>query len=150
VTASGQPDMLIKNIPRNRVSEIKIDSRKSISRADQQLLLTNTDELEFDYPSSGGEEEDNAISTMKEMPDVKLNVSTAPVRHPGTDLSCWYPPTLTATPNHYQQIYYAEGFRRSCPSSSTIQIRTFVTADGKLYWIIDADTTSSYYPYSTV
>lgn len=150
VTASGQPDMMVSNIPpASKVEEIKI-TRPEIyfGEMTNEYILTNTDELEFDYPSSG-EEEDNVYSTYEGEAGIKLNVFNRlmfAIREQSLKLL-----VSTNIDSNSKIVINRNIMERVQKVMPFLQYDTdpyIVTADGKLYWIIDAYTTSSYYPYS--
>lgn len=151
VTASGQPDMLINNIPpASEVEEITIDRPEIyFGELTNEYILTNTDELEFDYPSSGGEEEDNVYSTYEGNAGIKLNVFNRlmfAIREQSLKLL-----VSTNIDSNSKIVINRNIMERVHKIMPFLQYDTdpyIVTADGKLYWIIDAYTTSSYYPYS--
>lgn len=151
VTVSGQPDMLIDSIPPiSDVEEIKI-TRPEIyfGELTNDYILTNTDELEFDYPSSGGEEEDNVYATYQGDSGIKLNVFNRlmfAIREQSLKLL-----VSTNIDSNSKIIINRNIMQRVQKIMPFLQYDTdpyIVTADGNLYWIIDAYTTSSYYPYS--
>jgi len=151
VTASGQPDMLINNIPPvSDVEEIKI-TRPEIyfGELTNDYILTNTDELEFDYPSSGGEDEDNVYATYEGDAGIKLNVFNRvmfAIRE--QSLKLFVSTNIDSNSKIIINRNIMQRVQKIMPFLQYDNDPYIVTADGKLYWIIDAYTTSSYYPYS--
>lgn len=147
ITSSGQPDMLIKNIPPvSSVDEIKIDRPEIyFGEKTDEYIIVNTDEEEFDYPDG----DSNKYAKYEGAAGIKLN--------PFSRL-------LFAIREHSFKLLVSSNVN----SDSRIVIRRNVvdrvnkimpfleydkdfymcTTGGKLYWIIDAYTTSTRYPYS--
>jgi len=147
VTASGQPDMLIDSIPPvSDVKEIAI-TRPEIyfGELTDDYILTNTDEQEFDYPSG----ESNIYATYEGNAGIKLNVfnrAMFAIREQSLKLL-----VSTNIDSNSKIIINRNIMGRVQKIMPFLQYDSdpyIVTADGKLYWIIDAYTTSSYYPYS--
>ncbi|MDD4564746.1 MAG: UPF0182 family protein, partial [Eubacteriales bacterium] len=151
VTASGQPDMLIDSIPPiSQVEEIDI-TRPEIyfGELTNNYILTNTNELEFDYPSSGGQEEDNVYSTYEGTAGIKLNlINKALFAVREQSLKLLVSTNITGDSRIVINRNIMERVQTIMPFLEYDTDPYIVTADGKLYWIIDAYTTSSYYPYS--
>ncbi|MDD2189333.1 MAG: UPF0182 family protein [Eubacteriales bacterium] len=151
VTASGQPDMLIDSIPPiSQVEEIDI-TRPEIyfGELTNDYILTNTNEKEFDYPSSGGQEEDNVYSTYEGTAGIKLNIinrALFAVRE--QSLKLLVSTNIDSDSRIIINRNIADRVIKIMPFLAYDTDPYIVTADGKLYWIIDAYTTSGYYPYS--
>ncbi|MDR3225813.1 MAG: UPF0182 family protein [Clostridiales Family XIII bacterium] len=146
VTASGQPDMLIKNIPpESQVEEIDI-SRPEIyfGELQNEYIITNTDEKEFDYP----EGDSNKYSTYEGDHGISLsplNKLMFALREQSMKL------LVSSNIDSNSKIIInrniAERVRYIMPFVDYAD-PYMVTVDGKLYWIIDGFTTSELYPYS--
>jgi len=147
VTASGQPDMLIDNIPPvSDVEEIKI-TRPEIyfGEMTNNYILVGTDEEEFDYPSG----DTNVYSMYEGDAGIKLgliNKAMFAIREGSLKL------LVSTNINSDSRIVINRNIMKRVqtimPYLSYDTDPYIVTIDGKLYWIIDAYTTSSYYPYS--
>ena len=72
VTESGQPDMLIKNIPpESAVDEITVERPEIyFGELTYKYVITNTDEQEFDYPSG----DTNVYTTYEGEAGIPLNM----------------------------------------------------------------------------
>lgn len=147
ITASGQPDMLIQNIPpESDVPEIQIERPEIyFGEMTDHYILVNTDEKEFDYPDGAG----NKYSTYEGKAGIKMNFLNRimfAVREQSLKL------LVSTNINSDSRIIINRGIvdrvARIMPYLSYEQDPYLVTVDGKLYWIIDAYTTSSNYPYS--
>jgi uncharacterized membrane protein (UPF0182 family) len=147
VTASGQPDIMIRDIPPvSSVEEIDI-TRPEIyfGELTNNYVLVNTDEQEFDYPSG----DTNALTTYEGTAGIKLGLlsrSLFAIREQSLKL-------LVSTNIHSDSRILInrnvkQRVQEIMPYLSYDQDPYIVVADGKLYWIIDAYTTSTYYPYS--
>ena len=146
VTASGQPDILIKDIPpKSDVAEIEI-TRPEIYFGESQsnYILVNTKEKEFDYPQGNSNTEttyegDSGIKmnafnrlmfSIKER-DLQLLVSTNVTK----DSKIVVRRNITERVNQIMPyLDYADPY--------------LITVDGHLYWIYEGFTKSNKYPYS--
>lgn len=148
ITASGQPDIMIENVPpQSAVPEIQI-TRPEIyfGELTTNYAIVNTDEKEFDYPLG----ESNVYTEYEGTAGIKLN----PLNR-----------VLFAIREHSMKILVSTNIS----SDSKILINRgikervekiapylsydsdpymVVSDDGKLFWMMDAYTTSSYYPYA--
>ncbi|MDR2133214.1 MAG: UPF0182 family protein [Clostridiales Family XIII bacterium] len=147
VTANGQPDIMIRDIPPvSSVEEIDI-TRPEIyfGELTNNYVLVNTDEEEFDYPSGNT----NVLTTYEGTAGIKLGLisrSLFAIREQSLKL-------LVSTNIHSDSRILInrnvkQRVREIMPYLSYDDDPYIVVADGKLYWIIDAYTTSTYYPYS--
>lgn len=151
VTSSGQPDMLIDGIPPvSDVEEIHI-TRPEIyfGELTNDYILTNTDEQEFDYSRSGGEGEDNVYATYEGNAGIKLNVfnrTLFAIRE--QSLKLLVSTNIDSNSKIVINRNIMERVQKIMPFLQYDSDPYIVTAEGKLYWVIDAYTTSTYYPYS--
>lgn len=146
ITANGQPDMLIKDIPpQSQVSEIEI-TRPEIyfGELTNNYILTNTDEQEFDYPDGS----ENQYNTYDGNAGIKMNAFNRlifSVKERSMKL------LVSSNVNSDTKIVINRNIKDRV--SKVMPYLNYsdpyiVTVDGKLYWIVDAYTTSNYYPYS--
>lgn len=149
VTASGQPDMLVKSIPPvSDAQEIKI-TRPEIyfGELTNDYILTNTGEKEFDYPEASGE--GNNYATYEGSAGIKLNLfNRAMFAIREQSLKLLVSTNLNSDSKIVINRNIMQRVQKIMPFLQYDTDPYIVTADGKLYWIIDAYTTSSYYPYS--
>ncbi len=147
VTPSGQPDVLIDSIPPvSRVAEITI-TRPEIyfGESTKNYILVGTDEEEFDYPHG----DSNTYTTYEGEAGIKLNLLNRlmfAVREQSAKLL-----VSTNINSESKIIIYRnimERVQKIMPQLIYEDDPYMVTVDGKLFWIIDAYTVSSYYPYS--
>lgn len=147
VTASGQPDVLVKNIPpESSVDEIKI-TRPEIyfGELTNDYIIVNTDEQEFDYPDGN----ENKYTTYEGTGGIKLNPFNRlmfSLRERSLKL------LVSSNVNSNSKIIINRNIiSRISTIMPFLSYETdpyMTTVDGKLYWILDAYTTSAYYPYS--
>ena len=147
ITASGQPDMLVKNIPpESGVNEIQI-TRPEIyfGEMTNNYALLNTSEDEFDYPDGNS----NKYSQYEGNAGIKLNLINRfmfSVRERSMKL------LVSGNINSKSKIVINRNIKKRVqeimPYLDYDSDPYMVTVDGKLYWILDAYTYSSKYPYS--
>lgn len=146
VTSEGQPDFVVKDIPPQNSTDIKIDNpRIYYGENTNDYAIVKTDIKEFDYPSGS---------------DVVKNVYDGKA---GLDMSFANKLLFTA---YYSNFNFL--LSRDINSQSKIlinrnimdrikMIAPFLSYDkdpyivlnnGRLYWIVDAYTTSDRYPFS--
>ncbi|MDR0817426.1 MAG: UPF0182 family protein [Clostridiales Family XIII bacterium] len=146
VTASGQPDIMIKNIPpESQVEEIDI-TRPEIyfGELQNQYIITNTDEKEFDYP----EGTENKYSTYESDTGIKMNLfNRIMFSIEERSLKLLISTNIKADSKIIVKRNIKERVQTIMPYLDYGD-PYMVTVDGKLYWIIDAFTTSSMFPYS--
>lgn len=147
ITSSGQPDVLVKNIPpESSIKSIQI-TRPEIyfGEMTNDYTLVDTKEDEFDYPDGSK----NRYTTYKGNAGIKLN---------------WFARLMFSIKERSFKLLVSTNLN----SSSKIMVYRnveqrvkkimpylryendpyAVTVNGKIYWIVDAYTTSSNYPYS--
>lgn len=147
-TPQGLPHLLIKDIP--PVSE---DSSLQVSQPQiyfgeltNSPVVVNTKEKEFDYPSG----EDNVYTKYSGKGGVRLSNFWRKFlygwKYDGTNFLFSDYPTSQSRIMFHRQI--EERVKLLAPFLHFDKDAYVVLADGKLYWMIDAYTTSSYYPCS--
>ncbi len=147
VTASGQPDMLIKSIPPvSDVEEINIDRPEIyFGELTNNYVVVNTDEQEFDYPSG----ENNVYTEYEGDAGIHLNLFNRCVfALRERSLKLLVSTNIDSNSRIIVNRNIMDRIMRIAPFLSYDSDPYIVTVDGKLYWIVDAYTTSSYYPYS--
>ncbi len=148
ITASGQPDVLVKDIPPvSSVEEIQIDRPEIyFGELTNDYIIVNTDEAEFDYPDGEANKYShyegkagiqlnlfNRILFAIQERSLKLLVST----NVNSDSKIIINRDIMTRVNKIMPyLTYEEGGPYG------------VTVNGKVYWILDAYTTSEDYPYS--
>ncbi|MBQ4649302.1 MAG: UPF0182 family protein [Firmicutes bacterium] len=147
VTASGQPDVLIGNIPPvSEVAEITIDRPEVyFGELSNEYIIVGTDEQEFDYPDG----DSNKYTYYEGDAGIELNFFNRilfSIREGSmklfTSSNIDGDSKIIINRNVMQRV------RQIMPFLAYENDPYMVTADGKLYWMVDAYTMSSYYPYS--
>jgi uncharacterized membrane protein (UPF0182 family) len=146
VTTSGQPDLLIKNIPpESSVPEIQIDRPEIyFGELSNNYIVVGTNEEEFDYP----EGDSNVYTKYEGDSGIKMNLLNKllfAVRERSMKL------LVSSNISSESRIVINRNIKDRVAEIMPYLAYSepyMVTANGKLYWIIDAYTTSSYYPYS--
>lgn len=146
ITASGQPDMLIGNIPPvSEINEIKI-TRPEIyfGELTNNYILVDTDEEEFDYPNGNS----NKYTTYKGDAGIDLNLLNRilfAIREQSLKI------LVSTNINDDSKIIINRNIeqrvKKIMPRLS-YDSPYITTVDGKLYWMIDGYTVSANYPYS--
>lgn len=146
VTASGQPDMLIDSIPPvSEIADIQI-TRPEIYFGEKtnNYIVVNTDEPEFDYPSG----ESNKYNTYEGTAGIDLtffNRVVFAIKEQSLKL------LVSSNIDNGSKIIInrnvAQRVQKIAPFLSYDE-PYIVTVDGKLYWMMDAYTSSPYFPYS--
>ena len=148
ITYSGQPDVLIKDIPPvSSVEEITIDRPEVyFGELTKDYIIVNTDEDEFDYPDG----EANKYTRYEGSAGIKLNLLNRimfAIREGSLKL------LVSSNVDSESRIIINRDV--STRVNKIMPYLTYedggpygVTVGGKIYWILDAYTTSRSYPYS--
>jgi uncharacterized membrane protein (UPF0182 family) len=147
-TPQGLPDLLIRDIPpKSRHASIAVE-RPQIYYGEltRSPAVVNTEEMEFDYPSG----EENVYIRYPGQGGVRLESLWRKFIYgwmfDGLQLFLSGYPTQESRIMFHRQI--AERVKTLAPFLAFDDDPYVVLAEGKLHWIIDAYTTSSFYPYS--
>jgi uncharacterized protein len=147
VTASGQPDMLIESIPPiSKVDEIKI-TRPEIyfGELTNSYVVVNTDEDEFDYPDG----DTNKYAQYEGAAGIKLNlINKALFSIRERSLKLLVSSNIDSESRIIINRNIKSRVQKIMPYLTYDNDPYVVVGDGKLYWVIDAYTTSDKYPYS--
>ncbi len=146
ITASGQPDMLISNIPPESAVDLKVtDPGIYFGEMTNDYILVNTSEDEFDYPDGNNNKytQYNGNAGIKMNPLTRLMFS---VRE--RSLKMLVSGNIKSSSKILINRNIVNRVRTIMPYLDYDQDPYIVTVDGKLYWIIDAYTATNRYPYS--
>ena len=147
ITASGQPDMMISNIPpESQVDEIKI-ARPEIyfGELTNNYVIVNTSEDEFDYPDGNT----NKYTKYEGDAGIKLNfLNKCMFALRQQSLKMLVSSNIKADSKILIRRNIHERVHQIMPYLSYDDDPYMITDNGKLYWIIDAYTTTNMYPYS--
>ena len=146
ITASGQPDMLIQNIPPESAVDVQItDPEIYFGESTNDYVLVNTDEDEFDYPDGNS----NKYCQYKADNGIKMNLLTRfmfSVREKSLKM------LVSGNINSDSKILInrniATRVHEIMPYLDYDEDPYMITVDGHLYWIVDAYTATNRYPYS--
>ncbi len=147
-TPDGLPDLLIKNLPPEAESpDLKVDQPAIYyGLMTDTYAVVNSAEEEFDYPRG----QQNAYVRYAGTGGVQLSNLWRTFLYGwklgGTRLFLSDYPTADSRIMFHRQIH--DRVKTLAPFLQFDRDPYVVLADGKLYWIIDAYTTSDYYPYS--
>ncbi|MFW6310336.1 MAG: UPF0182 family protein [Prolixibacteraceae bacterium] len=147
-TPEGLPNLLVKDIPPvSKFDELKVN-RPEIYYGEltDEFVVVNTEEEEFDYPSG----ENNIYVRYQGQGGVPLSNLWRKFlygsKYGGTRF------LLTGYPTKESRIMFhrniEEHIRELAPFLSLDDDPYIVLNEGRLHWIVDAFTTSAYYPYS--
>ena len=147
VTSSGQPDVLIKNIPpESSIDEIEVTQPEIyFGEMTNDYILVNTSEDEFDYPDGSS----NQYNKYEGNAGIKLNFLNRimfAIREQSAKILV--SSNIKSDSRIIINRNVTERVRKIMPYLSYEDDPYAVIADGKVYWMLDAYTTSSYYPYS--
>ena len=147
VTSSGQPDVLVGNIPPESAGG-EIDIKRPeiyFGELANEYVVVGTKEKEFDYPNG----DSNSYTMYEGDAGIKMNLFNRlvfAIREGSFKL------LVSSNINGNSKIIInrnvVERVQTIMPYLSYENDPYMVTVDGKLYWIIDAYTVSNLYPYS--
>jgi len=148
ITSSGQPDILIQNVPpESQVDEIQI-TRPEIyfGESTDNYVIVGTDEKEFDYPL-GDKNVYNEYEGTSGVNLTPINRLLFAIREHSMKI------LVSTNISSKSKILFArnieERVQKIAPYLSYDSDPYLVVNDnGELFWMIDAYTTTSYYPYS--
>lgn len=147
VTASGQPDVLIGNIPpESSVDEIQI-TRPEVyfGELSNEYVIVGTDEDEFDYPSG----ESNEYTRYEGDAGIEMNFFNRLVfAAKEGSVKLLVSSNIDSDSKIIIHRNVMDRVRTIMPYLSYEDDPYMVTVDGKLYWMVDAYTESANYPYS--
>ena len=147
ITASGQPDMLIDSIPPiSKIDEIDI-TRPEIyyGESTNDYSLVNTSEDEFDYPDGNS----NKYTQYEGDAGIKMNlINRLMFAVKERSLKMLVSGNINSDSKILINRNIAERVQEIMPYLEYDEDPYMITVEGKLYWIIDAYTYTSMYPYS--
>lgn len=146
VTVEGQPDFVIKDIPPENSTDIKFDNpRIYFGEKTNDYAVVDTDINEFDYPK-GGENQWNKYEGNAGIKLGLLNRLLFAVNQREVNF------LLSRDINSDSKILInrnvMERVKKIAPFLDYDTDPYAVISNGKMYWIVDAYTTSDRYPYS--
>ena len=147
VTASGQPDVIEGNIPpETSVDVLKIDRPEIyFGELSKDYIIVNTKEAEFDYPDGS----ENKYTEYEGSTGIRLNLLNRclfALREGNIKILVSSNITSKSRMIYFRSV--VDRVEKIMPYLSYEEDPYMTIVDGKLYWILDAYTTSSKYPYS--
>lgn len=146
VTSEGQPDFLIKNIPPENSTNIKLQNpRIYFGEKTDDYAIVNTRISEFDYPK-GGNNQTNNYNGSAGIKMTLLNKLFFAVNQ--KDLNFILSRDITSESKILINRDIVDRAKKVAPFLKYDSDPYIVISNGKLYWILDAYTTSDKYPFS--
>ncbi len=146
ITASGQPDMLISNIPPESVVDLQVtDPAIYFGEMTNDYVLVDTSEDEFDYPDGNS----NKYIKYDGEAGIKMNLLTRlmfSVRE--RSLKMLVSGNIKSSSKILINRNIMTRVKTIMPYLDYDEDPYMTTVDGKLYWIVDAYTATNRYPYS--
>ena len=146
ITSEGKPDFVIKDIPPDNSTDIKITNpRIYYGEKTNDYAIVNTKLSEFDYPKGG----ENVITKYEGKSGIKMNfinkiLFSLNKRDPNFLLSR----DVTSDSKILINRNILDRAKKIAPFLTYDSDPYVVLSGGKVYWIVDAYTTSNKYPYS--
>lgn len=146
VTSEGQPDFVIKDMPIANSTNIKlINPRIYFGEQTNQFALVNTNVSEFDYPQGGV----NTVTNYAGKAGIKMNlINKFLFAINNGDVNFLLSRDIKSTSKILINRNIVERAKKIAPFLTYDKDPYVVISGGKLYYMLDAYTTSSQYPYS--
>jgi uncharacterized membrane protein (UPF0182 family) len=146
VTPEGQPDFVIKDIPPENATDLNLDNpRIYFGEKTNDYAIVDTDTSEFDYPKGG----DNQWNKYEGAAGIKLNLLNR-ILFAVNERNLNF--LLSRDINSDSKILINRNImgrvQKIAPFLGYDGDPYVVIAQGRLFWIIDAYTTSDRFPYS--
>ncbi len=147
ITASGQPDMLIDSIPPvSKVEEIDIERPEVyFGELTNTYVIVGTNEDEFDFPDG----DSNKYTRYEGTAGIKLNpINRLMFAIREHSMKLLVSSNIKGDSRIIINRNVEERVKKIMPYIGYESDPYMCTVDGRLYWIIDAYTTSDKFPYS--
>lgn len=146
VTSEGQPDFVIKDIPPENSTDIKLKNpRIYFGEKTDDYAIVDTKMNEFDYPKGG----DNQTNKYDGKAGIKMGfMNKVLFAINQRDLNFLLSRDITSESKILINRNIVDRVKKIAPFLSYDSDPYIVINDGKLYWILDAYTTSDKYPFS--
>ncbi|WP_097028511.1 UPF0182 family protein [Clostridium peptidivorans] len=146
VTNEGQPSFVIKDIPSINDTDIKLDNpRVYFGEKTNDYAVVDTKLKEFDYPQGSS----NKISEYQGNSGIKMTFANRLLFALNKrDINFLTSRDITSDSKILINRNILDRVNKIAPFLTYDKDPYVVVNDGKLYWIIDAYTTSNRYPYS--
>lgn len=146
ITSEGQPDFVMNNIPVSNTSGINLNNpRIYFGENTNDYAIANNKSGEFDYPQSGADKTYNYTG--------KAGIKATPLNRflfaiNQKDLNFIVSNSITSDSKILINRNIVDRAKKIAPFLQYDNDPYSVVANGKLYWVIDAYTTSDKYPFS--
>lgn len=146
VTSEGQPDFVIKDIPPENNTGIALDNpRIYFGEKTNDYAIVNTLTKEFDYPKGG----DNQLNQYDGKAGINMNVLNRFIfAIKERNINFLLSQDIHSDSKILINRNIMQRTQKIAPFLSYDNDPYIVMSGGKVYWIIDAYTTSDRYPYS--
>lgn len=146
ITSEGQPDFVIKDIPPANSTDLTITNpRVYYGEKTNDYAIVNTKISEFDYPAGS----DVQTTTYKEDAGISMTfMKKILFAIHEKDMNFLLSQDITSESKILINRNIVERVQKIAPFLTLDSDPYAVLSDGKIYWIIDAYTTSDRYPYS--
>jgi Uncharacterized conserved protein len=146
VTEEGQPDFVIKNIPVDNSTDILLKNpRIYYGEAKSEYAIVDTSQEEFDYPN----EKEEASYRYDDKGGIKLNIFNRLIFSLAEkDPKIVFSGAINNDSKILINRNIIDRVNKIAPFLTYDDDPYIVISGGKLYWIIDAYTTSKSFPYS--
>lgn len=147
ITASGQPDVIVRDIPpQSEAAELTIERPEIyFGESTNDYIIVGTNEEEFDYPDG----QENRYTKYEGTAGIKMNLLNRlmfAIKEGSMKL------LVSTNVNSESRIIVnreiTHRVAKIMPFLAYEDDPYAITVDGKIYWVIDAYTSSAYYPYS--
>jgi uncharacterized protein len=148
VTSEGQPEMLIYDIPPKFIADLPIERPEIyFGEGNNSYIITNTSMEEFDYPYG----DVNKFTTYKGTGGTKLDSIFKRILFAAAfkDINILISGTITKDSRIHYRRNISDMVREFTPFLDFDDDPYLVISDKKLYWMIDAYTSTDQFPYST-
>lgn len=147
ITSEGQPNLLIRDIPPiSDVEDLQVtEPRVYFGELTNNYVITNTKDMEFDYPSG----DENAENNYEGRAGIELSgINKLLFSIKEKSLRMLISSNIDSESKILLYRNIKQRVNKIAPFLEYDDDPYLVIDEGKLYWIIDAYTVSSNYPYS--
>jgi uncharacterized protein len=146
ITSEGQPDFVIKDIPPANSTDLTITNpRIYYGELTNDYAIVNTKISEFDYPAGS----DVQTTKYKETAGISMTLMNKLLFAASyRDMNFLLSQDITSESKILINRNIVERVKKIAPFLTYDSDPYAVLSDGKIYWILDAYTTSNMYPYS--
>ena len=146
VTSEGQPDFVINNIPLQNKTNIKLDNpRIYFGESTNDYSIVNTKIGELDYPKGG----ENQMNNYDGKAGIKMNLANRILFAINKQsIKFLLSNDITSSSKILLDRNVVERVKKIAPFLTYDSDPYIAISEGRLYWIIDAYTTSDRYPFS--